>query len=61
MVTEDGWDGRFLSLLSDEMRNEDPGQELVLDRLLDLVLVDALRAWLGTPRRERTRWASVPG
>jgi AraC-like DNA-binding protein len=49
VVTQDGWDGRFLSLLSDEMRTEDPGQEVVLDRLLDLVLVDALRAWSARP------------
>lgn len=45
LVPKDAWEGQFLALLSDEMRKQETGQEVVLDRLLDLVLVDALRAW----------------
>ena len=58
---EDGWDGRFLTLLSDEMRNDEPGQEVVLDRLLDLVLIAALRAWSAGPDADRTRRAIRSG
>lgn len=40
------WDGRLLPLLHDEIVRDGPGQDVLLDRLLDLVLVAALRAWL---------------
>lgn len=36
----------LLAVLAEEITREDPGQEVVLDRLLDLVLVTVLRAWL---------------
>lgn len=36
----------LLAVLADEITREDPGQEVVIDRLLDLVLVTVLRAWL---------------
>lgn len=35
-------------LLSEEIDKEEVGQELVLDRLLDLLLVSILRSWLST-------------
>ncbi len=38
------WDGAAVSLLSAEIVREEPGQQVVLDRLLDLLLVSALRA-----------------
>lgn len=41
------WDSPFLGLLDDEMAKDQPGQEVVLDRLLDLVVIAALRGWLG--------------
>lgn len=39
------WDSPLVDVLGDEIGKDDPGQEVVLDRLLDLVLVGALRAW----------------
>ena len=36
----------LLAVLADEITREDPGQEVVIDRLLDLVLVTVLRTWL---------------
>lgn len=39
----------LVSLLADEIDREEPGQELVLDRLLDLLFVTVLRAWLAGP------------
>ena len=39
------WDTTLVELLADEAGQDRIGQEAVLDRLLDLVLVGALRAW----------------
>ncbi len=39
--------GPIVQLLADEIAREDPGQEAVLDRLLDLLLIAVLRAWFG--------------
>ncbi len=46
VVPEHGWDNRFLDLLGSELARDEPGQEVVLDRLLDLVLIAALRSWV---------------
>ena len=45
VVAADTWDSRLTSLLADEIVRDEPGQEAVLDRLLDLLLIAALRAW----------------
>ncbi|MFI6485087.1 AraC family transcriptional regulator [Nonomuraea sp. NPDC050663] len=37
--------GPLLEVLSAEVDQEEPGQQVVLDRLLDLLLVRSLRAW----------------
>lgn len=42
----DEWDTPLVDLLASEMLREDLGQEVVLDRLLDLVLVSVVRSWL---------------
>lgn len=52
----DAGDGRLISLLAAEMVKNEPGQELVLDRLLDLVLVSILRAWLASPEAGAPAW-----
>ncbi|MFV2112479.1 AraC family transcriptional regulator [Micromonospora sp. LOL_025] len=41
--------GPLVSLLADEVTRDAPGQEVVLDRLLDLVLIAALRTWFARP------------
>lgn len=46
------WDSPLVALLGDEVVREEPGQEAVLDRLLDLLLVAALRAWFSRPEAE---------
>jgi AraC-like DNA-binding protein len=38
-------DAPLLDLLATEMARDEPGQEAVLDRLLDLLLIATLRAW----------------
>ena len=50
------WQCPFLDLLSAETIKDEPGQELVLDRLLDLVLIAALRAWLTGPEAQPPAW-----
>lgn len=39
----------LVSLLGEEVGATEPGQEVVLDRLLDLLLVAVLRAWFAQP------------
>lgn len=47
-------DGRLLELLADEATKDEPAQTAVLDRLLDLVLIAALRAWFA--RNDAPAW-----
>jgi AraC-like DNA-binding protein len=46
MLRRDEWNAALVDALGAEMVQDQPGQEVVLDRLLDLVLVTAVRAWL---------------
>lgn len=45
VLREHEWETPLVALLGSEITRDGPGQEVVLDRLLDLVLVGALRAW----------------
>jgi AraC-like DNA-binding protein len=49
-------DRALIGLLVREMSGTEPAQDLVLDRLLDLVLVSVLRSWLATPDEEAPGW-----
>ncbi|GLW09196.1 AraC family transcriptional regulator [Microtetraspora sp. NBRC 13810] len=49
-------DRGLISLLGEEMSRSDPGQELVLDRILDLLLVRVLRSWLASPGAGAPAW-----
>src|SRR6185312_15344124 len=40
---------------------DDPGQEAVLDRLLDLLLIAVLRAWFARPEAEAPGWYRAHG
>ncbi len=55
-LTPDQWDGALVSILGDEVMKDHPGQLAVLDRLLDLVVVSALRAWFDRPEAEPPAW-----
>jgi AraC-like DNA-binding protein len=48
-----------LTLLADETRREEPGQQTILDRLLDLLLVYTLRTWFASPAGTPPRWYSA--
>ncbi|MEU4193511.1 AraC family transcriptional regulator [Kribbella sp. NPDC026611] len=45
-----------LDMLTTEVAREEPGQDAVLRRLLDFVLVLALRAWCARPEAELPSW-----
>jgi AraC-like DNA-binding protein len=56
VVEGDSWDSPVAPLLADEIVRDEPGQEVVLDRLLDLLLIAVLRAWLDRPDAGAPGW-----
>jgi AraC-like DNA-binding protein len=46
IVGADALESPLIALLAEEIVRDAPGQEAVLDRLLDLLLIAAVRAWL---------------
>lgn len=61
VVPSDVMKPSLLPLLDDEVAREDPGQEVVLDRLLDLLLIGVLRAWFARPEAEAPGWYHAYG
>jgi AraC-like DNA-binding protein len=51
-----GWDSPLADLLATEIGRAVPGQEAVLDRLLDLLLVAALREWFDSEGTRAPAW-----
>jgi AraC-like DNA-binding protein len=56
VLRDDEWDCPVIPLLATEIVKDDPGQEAVLDRLLDLLLIAVLRAWFARPDAEAPGW-----
>ncbi len=57
LVLRDGeWDCPVVPLLAAEIVKDDPGQEAVLDRLLDLLLIAVLRAHFARPESGGPDW-----
>ncbi|MGW3962898.1 AraC family transcriptional regulator [Amycolatopsis sp. NPDC005003] len=50
------WPNPVAGLLAVEIGRDVPGQEAVLDRLLDLLLIAALRAWFDRPGTSAPAW-----
>jgi AraC-like DNA-binding protein len=61
VLPEDAWDSPLVPLLADEVVKDEPGQEAVLDRLLDLLLIAALRAWFARPEAQAPGWYRAYG
>jgi AraC-like DNA-binding protein len=55
-LTSDVWDSPLTRYASEEIVRDEPGQEVVLDRLLDLLVIAALRAWFARPEAEAPTW-----
>jgi AraC-like DNA-binding protein len=57
VVLRDGTaDLPVIDLLNQEIGKEEPGQEAVLDRLLDLLVIAVLRAWFSRPEADAPAW-----
>ncbi|MFF5205188.1 AraC family transcriptional regulator [Streptosporangium sp. NPDC000396] len=56
VLPDDAWDCPLIPLLDEAIVRDDPGQEAVLDRLLDLLLIAVLRAWFSRPEAETPAW-----
>ena len=54
-------DTPLVDVLSAEVLRDEPGQEAVLDRLLDLLLIATLRAWFAGPDAEPPSWYRAHG
>ncbi|SDJ61468.1 AraC family transcriptional regulator [Streptomyces indicus] len=56
VLRKDVWDCKLTPLLAEEIVRDEPGQEVVLDRLLDLLLIATLRAWFASPEASPPAW-----
>jgi AraC-like DNA-binding protein len=61
VLRDDEWDCPVVPLLADETGKDEPGQEAVLDRLLDLLLIAVLRAWFARPDAAAPDWYRAHG
>ncbi len=55
------WSSPVIPLLTEEIVKDEPGQEAVLDRLLDLLLISVLRAWFARPEAGAPGWYRAYG
>jgi AraC-like DNA-binding protein len=61
VLREGEWDCPVVSLLADEIVKDEPGQEVVLDRLLDLLVIAVLRAWFTRAGTDAPNWYRAHG
>ncbi len=61
ILTADAWDSPLPGLLASEIARDEPGQEVVLDRLLDLLLVATLRAAFARADADVPSWYRAHG
>lgn len=61
VVRHDGEPGPILDLTAAEIGRDDPGQQAVLDRLLDLLLLSTLREWFSRPEADPPGWYRALG
>jgi len=61
IVTEKELGSPLLPLLAGEIVRDDPGQDAVLDRLLDLLLIAGLRTWFSRPEAAVPGWYAAQG
>ncbi|MBX2824307.1 MAG: AraC family transcriptional regulator [Gammaproteobacteria bacterium] len=55
------WESPLVPLLCEEVVKDEPGQAAVLDRLLDLLVTAALKAWFGQQDASRPEWWRYQG
>ena len=54
-------DSPLVPMLGEEVTTDAPGQEAVLDRLLDLLLIAVLRVWFDRPEADAPTWYRAHG
>jgi len=52
----DEWGSPLIPILEHEVIKDEPGQEVILDRLLDVLLLTAVKAWLSRSDTETPGW-----
>jgi AraC-like DNA-binding protein len=50
------WDSPLVGMLDAEIVRDEPGQDVVLDRMLDLLLIGVLRGWFARAGAARPGW-----
>lgn len=55
------WRSPLPALLAEEVVKDEPGQSVMLDRLLDLTLISVLRAWFARPDGAAPGWYAAHG
>ena len=55
------WNCPLMPVLDDEISRDEPGQSVVLDRVLDLVLIAVVRAWFSRPDAAAPAWYMAMG
>jgi AraC-like DNA-binding protein len=59
VVPADDIPGSVVEMVAGEVARDQPGQQVVLDRLLDLALLTTLRAWFARPEAAAPGWYSA--
>lgn len=60
LVLEPGtWNAALVRVLEEEMHNDEPGQQALLDRLFDVLLTCVVRAWFRQPEAQVPGWYSA--
>ncbi len=55
-LSKDEWGSPLFPMLCDEVVKDEPGQAAVLDRLIDLLVMQVLRAWFARPEAKKPAW-----
>jgi len=55
------WNHPLTGVLGEEIARDEPGQSVVLDRVLDLLLIAVLRTWFSRPGAEAPAWYRAMG
>jgi AraC-like DNA-binding protein len=59
VLQSETWSSPLVPLLAEEISTDEPGQQAVLDRLFDLLLVTVVRAWFSQPEADVPNWYSA--
>lgn len=58
-VEDEGWLHNTIQFIAAEAQQRQPGSETVITRLADILVIQAIRAWLGKQHGEETGWLAA--